>query len=83
MIIKLNAEYKKRLMESLRETVLLANNLKLEASEREFYSKINSMLMNQYSLGKMQRACTLHFLMRIRCMPWMCHFIIIANVLIR
>lgn len=38
MIIKLNAEYKKRLMESLRETVLLANNLKLEVSEREFYS---------------------------------------------
>lgn len=39
MIIELNAEYQKRLIGSLRETVLLANNSKLEISEREHYSK--------------------------------------------
>jgi len=39
MTIKLNAEYKRRLMESLKEAVTLSNNLKIELSEREHYSK--------------------------------------------
>ena len=39
MNIKLNSEYKKRLIESLRETVLLASDSKIDLSQRKHYSK--------------------------------------------